>query len=81
MLGISRDTVAENRAFAEKFSFPYPLLCDVDGAVSLAYGAIGSEQDLYPKRISYLVGADGTVLKAYAKVDPTGHPDEVLADL
>ena len=39
VLGISFDTVDENRAFAEKFEFPYRLLCDVDRSVGIAYGA------------------------------------------
>ena len=34
-----------------------------------------------PKRISYLVGADGTVLVAYPDVKPSEHAAEVLADL
>jgi peroxiredoxin len=34
-----------------------------------------------PKRISYLVGADGTVLVAYPNVKPGEHATEVLADL
>ena len=34
-----------------------------------------------PKRISYLVGADGTILVAYPDVKPSAHAAEVLADL
>lgn len=34
-----------------------------------------------PKRISYLVGADGLVLVAYPDVKPGEHAAEVLADL
>jgi len=34
-----------------------------------------------PKRISYLVGADGVVIESYPKVDPKTHAGEVLADL
>jgi len=33
-----------------------------------------------PKRISYLIGADGRVLKAYPAVHPSGHAEQVLAD-
>ncbi len=28
ILGASFDTPEENKAFAEKFDFPFPLLCD-----------------------------------------------------
>jgi len=34
-----------------------------------------------PKRISYLIGADGLVLVAYPDVKPGDHAEEVLADL
>ena len=34
-----------------------------------------------PKRVSYLVGADGAVLVAYPDVKPGDHAEEVLADL
>ena len=41
IFGVSFDTVEENRAFAEKFSFPFPLLSDPDRAVIRAYGVLG----------------------------------------
>ena len=81
VLGISCDTPAENKAFREKFDFPYRLLCDTDRSVSLAYGAVDSADASHPSRISYLVGPDGKVRAAYAKVSPADHPDEVLRDL
>ncbi len=49
--------------------------------MGLAYGAADSADAGYPRRISYLIGPDGNVLVAYEKVDPTGHPEQVLADL
>lgn len=73
--------MAENRAFAEKLGFPFPLLCDTDRSVGLAYGACDSKDAGYPARISYLIGGDGRVERAYADVDPGRHPEQVLADL
>ena len=81
VLGISFDTVDENRAFAEKFDFPFRLLCDVDRSVGLAYGAADSADAEYAKRISYVIGEDGRILHAYPKVDPNTHLDAVLGDL
>ena len=46
ILGASFDTAAENRAFAEKFHFNFPLICDTDhsigadGKVRKAYGTV-----------------------------------------
>ena len=81
MLGASFDGVAANRAFAEKFDYPFQLLCDVDRAIGTAYGALDPAEPDYPRRISYLIGPDRRIVKAYAKVSPATHPDEVLADL
>ena len=81
VLGISCDSEAENKAFKEKFDFPYDLLCDTDRSVSIAYGAADSADTRHPKRISYLIGPDGRVAKCYAQVKPAEHPDQVLADI
>jgi len=80
-VGISFDTQAENTAFAEKFSFPYPLLCDTRREMGMAYGACDAPEAKHASRISYWIGTDGSVRKAYAKVDPSGHVAEVLSDL
>jgi len=81
VFGVSFDTKEENDAFACKFSFPFPLLCDTTRELSLAYGAADSPDAGYPRRISYLIGPDATIRVAYEKVDPSGHPEQVLADL
>ena len=36
---MSFDSAEENKAFSEKFSFNFPLLCDTDRKMGLAYGA------------------------------------------
>ena len=81
ILGVSCDSPAENLAFKNKFSFPFDLLSDEDRSVSMAYGAAESASANYPSRISYLIDPHGKVAKAYAKVKPADHPDEVLKDL
>ena len=81
VLGVSFDTVEENRAFAEKFDFPYPLLCDVDRALGVAYGAAEGTDAQFAKRISYLIDEQGRIRLAYPKVKPDDHLDQVLRDL
>jgi peroxiredoxin Q/BCP len=73
--------VEKNRSFAEKFDFPFPLLCDTSRSVGLAYGACSDTSARKAKRISYLIGPDGKIVKAYEKVDASTHPEEVLEDL
>jgi peroxiredoxin Q/BCP len=81
VLGVSFDTVEENRGFAEKFDFPFRLLCDVDRSMGLAYGAADAADAKFAGRISYVIGEDGNVLLAYPKVDPREHLDRILRDL
>jgi peroxiredoxin Q/BCP len=81
ILGISFDTVPDNAAFAKKFEFNFPLLCDTTRAVGLAYGACDDSKATTARRISYLIGPDGRVKKAYPKVNAAAHPEEILKDL
>jgi thioredoxin-dependent peroxiredoxin len=81
VLGVSFDTVEENAAFAKKFQFDYPLLCDTERKIGMAYGAADSPTAGSAKRISYLIGKDGRIRKAYPKVAAGEHPEEVLKDL
>ena len=73
--------MAENAAFARKYQFPFPLLCDTARVIGLAYGACDNANAGYAKRISYLIDEQGKIEKAYDSVSPRTHPAEVLADL
>ena len=81
ILGASFDSPEENRAFRDKFNFPYDLLCDTSKAMGLAYGAAGDASASTPARISYLIDPEGKVAKVYGKVVPDDHPGEVLREL
>ena len=79
-MGVSFDAPEDNRAFKEKFDFPYDLLTDAQKSMSIAYGA-ADDDSARPSRVSVLIGPDGKVAASYATVKPVDHPDEVLADL
>ena len=81
LLGISFDTVPDNAAFAKRFNFNFPLLSDTTREVGLAYGAAEEASAQYAKRVSFLIGPDGTVKKTYPKVNAATHPEEILKDL
>ena len=78
---MSFDTVEENAAFADKFGFPFVLLCDTTRSMGSAYGACDAPTAGYASRISYLIDEQGVIEKVYASVNPRSHPAEVLADL
>lgn len=81
MIGVSFDTVEENRRFAQKFDFPFPLLCDTDRKIGIAYGAADSAKDEYARRIAYVIDENGKIAQAHGKVDAASYPREQLASL
>ena len=81
ILGVSLDTVEENKAFAEKFDFPYPLLCDVDREIALPYGAVKSKDDQYAARITYVIDVEGKIAEAIESVDTQNHASGLCSRL
>jgi thioredoxin-dependent peroxiredoxin len=79
ILGVSFDDRTANKAFADKFGFPYLLLCDTDRRIGMAYGACDSPSAKHAKRITYVIDEDGIIRHALAKVDPPAHTAELLA--
>ena len=86
ILGMSADSVKAQKNFCTKQEFPFSLLSDPDKTTIRAYEAIGLKK-MYGReyegifRVSYLIDEKGVVEKAYEKVKPKEHAQEVLADL
>ena len=81
MLGISFDTPEENRAFAEKHGYTFPLLSDVDRKTGLAYRAAEKPDDAYARRYTYVIGPDGRIEQAIDTKDPAGQAAALLETL
>lgn len=82
ILGVSVDDVEDQKAFAEKYHLPFPLLSDSDKEIAKRYGVLRSFGPLeVASRQTFIIGPDGRIAKHYAEVDPEAHSDEVLADL
>jgi peroxiredoxin Q/BCP len=81
ILGVSFDDPAANAAFVKAESFPFRLLSDRGRVLAVAVGAADSADQPVARRISYLVGPDGKVRRAYGTVTPAAHAGEVLKDL
>ena len=58
--GVSPQTSARHESFRQHHRLPFPLLADTGKKVARAYGALGF-LGLTVRRISYLIGADGTI--------------------
>ena len=81
ILGVSLDNESDNKAFAAKFDFPYPLLCDVNREISLAYKAVKAPEDEYTSRITYVISEDGNILEAISQVDTKTHSGDICSRL
>lgn len=83
VVGISRDPMKKHDKFIAKYDLKVPLASDEEGAISDAFGT-WVEKSMYGRkymgmeRATYLIGADGRVLKAWRKVKVPGHAAEVL---
>ncbi len=86
ILGVSPDGEASHVKFRDKYELPFTLLSDPDKEVAKAYG-VWREKKMYGRlslgihRSTFVIGPDGTVVKAMRGVKPDGHPEQVLAVL
>ncbi len=81
ILGVSFDDPKANATFVVAEKFPFRLLSDTDRSLALEVGAAASADSPVSRRVSFLVGPDGKVIKTYGEVIPTTHAADVLADL
>jgi peroxiredoxin Q/BCP len=81
VFGVSFDEPKANAEFVRQEQFPFRLLSDRDRNFAIAVGAADSPEQAVARRISYLVGPDGKVMKAYATVNTTSHATDVLKDV
>jgi peroxiredoxin Q/BCP len=81
ILGCSFDTVADNKTFADKFGYQFPLLCDTERKLGMAYGACSKPSAGFASRISFLIDEKGTIIGCLPKVNPATHTSDVLAML
>ena len=83
VVGVSRDPMKSHEKFIGKYGLAVPLVSDEDGKISDAFGT-WVEKSMYGRkymgmeRATYLIAADGRVLKAWRKVKVPNHAAEVL---
>ena len=86
VLGVSPDDEASHARFKEKYSLPFTLLADPDHEVAEAYGVwvernYAGRKYMGINRSTFIIDADGKLVKAMHSVKPDGHPDKVLQAL
>lgn len=84
VVGVSRDDMKKHDKFIAKYDLAVPLAADTEGAISDAFGT-WVQKSMYGRkymgmeRATFLIGADGTVVREWRKVKVPGHAAEVLA--
>ena len=78
VLGVSADDVESHRAFREKHHLNFPLLADVGGEVSDAYGVWGERRVrgrrlMGIERSTFVIDEEGVVQEAWRGVDARRH--------
>ncbi|MFZ5909416.1 MAG: thioredoxin-dependent thiol peroxidase [Chloroflexota bacterium] len=86
ILGVSPDTVKAHARFKARYGLPFPLLADVEHTVCEQYQVWALKKFMGREymgvlRTTFLVGADGQIVRAFENVKPAGHSAEVLAAL
>ncbi|MEO8877956.1 MAG: peroxiredoxin [Polyangiaceae bacterium] len=76
IFGVSRDSEESHREFRESHKLPFPLVADEAGTVAQAYGVPTMLR--MEKRVTFLIGIDGKVVREWNDVDPAIHSDELL---
>jgi peroxiredoxin Q/BCP len=86
VLGVSPDDVASHQKFRSKYELPFTLLADPDHATAESYGVWG-ERKFAGKtymgitRSTFLIDADGNIVRAMRGIKPAGHAAAVLEAL
>ncbi|WP_335975776.1 thioredoxin-dependent thiol peroxidase [Gaetbulibacter jejuensis] len=83
ILGVSADTEKRQTNFKNKFSFPYPLLADVDKEVINAFGVWGPKKFMGRTfdgihRVTFVINEDGIIEKVIDKVKAKIHSEQIL---
>ena len=86
VLGISPDDESSHVKFKDKYNLPFTLLADPEHELAERYG-VWAEKKYMGKsymgvsRTTFVIGADGAVVKVMENVKPLTHADDVLAAL
>ena len=83
ILGVSPDSIKSHVKFKEKFALPFPLLADEDHKVCELYDVWALKKFMGREymgvlRTTFLIDADGQIVRVFEKVKPAEHSAEVL---
>ena len=83
VIGISKDSVASHKKFADKYDLPFTLLSDTATELLQVFGAWG-EKKMYGKSVmgtlrkTFIFDENGILTEIIEKVDTSNHAEQIL---
>ena len=83
VVGVSKDSAASHRKFADKYELPFTLLSDPSTQMLQAFGAWG-EKKMYGKTVmgtirrTFIFDENGILERVIEKVDTKNHAQQIL---
>ena len=83
IVGVSKDSAASHRKFADKYDLPFTLLADTSTQMLQDFGAWG-EKKMYGKTVmgtirkTFIFDEEGILADVIEKVDTKNHADQIL---
>jgi len=81
VVGVSSENRTSQKSFSFKYDLPFPLLADTQHQIADAFGARMQGDNKLDRRISFLIGLDGRILRVNKSPDPTGQLKEMAAEI
>jgi peroxiredoxin Q/BCP len=85
IVGVSKDSSASHKKFAEKYELPFTLLSDTSTEMLQAFGAWG-EKKMYGKTVmgtirkTFIFDENGILTEIIEKVDTKNHAAQILGE-
>lgn len=76
VLGVSGDDAESHRSFTEEYHLSFPLLTDTDHRIATAFGVPLVHG--MAKRVTFILGSDGTIERVFPSVNVSTHDQDVL---
>jgi thioredoxin-dependent peroxiredoxin len=76
VVGVSVDSVEDQKSFATKCGAPFPLVSDRDKAIARSYGVLGFLG--MARRVTFFIGPDGRVQEVVEGLRPGPHLERAL---
>ena len=86
VVGVSPDSVASHKKFADKFQFGFNLVADQATEILQAYSVWG-EKNMYGRkymgvlRTTFVINEEGIIEEIFGKVDTKNHTDQIIKAL